>query len=232
MNVDFRHCCSFDQLSQRLQVKALNNLNIFSSTMDSISDSKLNEQIIEQQNQIILEISNTQPLIGHLLSPLILLPEYENTASIGFVPGIKYLSTKYLIRKVRGDGNCFYRSFLFSYLEKLLINYNNDSNNTTKQQAIIEHERIITRIKSCKDELIRLGYSEVAFECFYDVSDHVCINVYIFVRNCILYYNNMDSFLIILNGLSFMFKCVRLHKPTHSCVYLIIYETQYSYIYI
>ena len=138
--------------------------------MDSISDSKLNEQIIEQQNQIILEISNTQPLIGHLLSPLILLPEYENTASIGFIPGIKYLSTKYLIRKVRGDGNCFYRSFLFSYLEKLLINYNNDSNYSVKQQAIIEHERIITRIKSCKDELIRLGYSEVAFECFYDVS--------------------------------------------------------------
>ena len=68
----------------------------------------------------LFEISQNQPLIGNLISPAILIgTEYkeDDYVSPGFIPGLQYLAKSYLMRKVRGDGNCFYRSFLFAYLE-------------------------------------------------------------------------------------------------------------------
>lgn len=143
------------------------------------TDADLNEQIIAQQNQILLEISQNQPLIDILISPSTLInTEYKEEYSMpGFIPGLQYLSTKYLMRKVRGDGNCFYRSFLFAYLERLVMDYHNESINENnskhdeiKQRAVDECNRFIIRIKACREELITLGYSEIAFESFYDVS--------------------------------------------------------------
>ena len=133
-----------------------------------ISDNETNELIIAQQNQILLEISNSQPLIGLLVSPSVLIEDYEKSNSPGFVPGLKYLAQKYLIRKVRGDGNCFYRSLLFSYLERLLTDYNSEDTNL-KQISEKEHARMLEKLKSSKQDLITLGYSEIAFESFYDV---------------------------------------------------------------
>ena len=146
------------------------------------TDSDFNEQVIAQQNQILLEISQNQPLIGILLSPNILIgTEYnEEYSQPGFILGLQYLAKKYLMRKVRGDGNCFYRSFLFSYLERLVMDYHNENltenNEQTQQSQTLkgnsekECMRMITRIKECREELITLGYSEIAFESFYDVS--------------------------------------------------------------
>ena len=49
-----------------------------------------------------------------------LLPAYKDNPG-SFVKGIHWLSTKFSsMRKVRGDGNCFYRSLLFSYMEEML----------------------------------------------------------------------------------------------------------------
>lgn len=137
----------------------------------TVSDTLLNEQIVAQQNQILLEVQS-QPLIGALVSPSLLIPEYEsNIDAPGFIPGLAYLASKYVMRKVRGDGNCFYRSFLFSYLENIVGDYNNSyEDELLKRRAVDEHSRMLRRIKDCKDELIALGYSEVAFECFYDVT--------------------------------------------------------------
>ena len=157
------------------------------------NDSDLNEQIIAQQNQILLEISQSQPLIDILISPSVLInTEYKEGASMpGFIPGLQYLSSKYLMRKVRGDGNCFYRSFLFAYLERLVMDYhhesvteNNNNNEEIKQRAINECNRFIVRIKACREELITLGYSEIAFESFYDVS----LYDFISLRNCAYLY--------------------------------------------
>ena len=125
------------------------------------------EQIAEQQNLILSEISS-QPYIGPLINPNALITDYNNSSSPGFIPGLEYLSKKYFMRKVRGDGNCFYRALLFSYLEKVLIDYNSESD-IIKAKAVNEHKRILQRIKDCRQELIAWGYSEIAFECFYDV---------------------------------------------------------------
>lgn len=48
------------------------------------------------------DASTSLPMIGHLASPEVLLPDYNDANSPGFVPGIQYLATKYNMRKVRG----------------------------------------------------------------------------------------------------------------------------------
>lgn len=133
-------------------------------------------------------------MIGEKVSPLVFLEDYENSISPGFVPGIKYLASKYSIRKVRGDGNCFYRSFLFSYLEELLTLYNSNNINL-KSLAENERIRVEALIIKSKDELITMGYSEIAIECFHDVFLDLLVNLFSYdiVRLLSLFQENGQS---------------------------------------
>ena len=109
--------------------------------------------------------TKAQPMIGEVVGiGATLLPEYENATSPGFVPGIRYLDSKYSgFRKVRRDGNCFYRAFLFSYLENLLTLVEKG-----EETGITELKRFKDVIEGSKEKLIALGFSEFAFECFLD----------------------------------------------------------------
>nr|ACR33927.1 unknown [Zea mays] len=70
---------------------------------------------------------------------------------------IKLLGEQYgALRRTRGDGNCFYRSFMFSYLEHIL---------ETQDKA--EADRIMVKIEECKKTLLSLGYIEFTFEDFF-----------------------------------------------------------------
>ncbi|KAF8378069.1 hypothetical protein HHK36_029404 [Tetracentron sinense] len=60
------------------------------------------------------------------------------------------------IRRTRGDGNCFFRSFMFSYLEHIL-----DS------QDKAEVDRITAHVEQCKKTLQSLGYADFTFEDFF-----------------------------------------------------------------
>jgi ubiquitin thioesterase protein OTUB1 len=72
---------------------------------------------------------------------------------------IKLLGEKYTaLRRTRGDGNCFYRSFMFSYLEHILV---------TQNKA--EMERVMFYIEQCKLDLLSLGYAELTFEDFFSL---------------------------------------------------------------
>jgi ubiquitin thioesterase protein OTUB1 len=49
------------------------------------------------------------------------LAEYANGARI-FVDKISALQSTYAsMRRTRGDGNCFFRSFIYAFLERLLL---------------------------------------------------------------------------------------------------------------
>jgi ubiquitin thioesterase protein OTUB1 len=76
---------------------------------------------------------------------------------------------------VRGDGNCFYRSCLFGYLEGLLTKHIEGS---LKEIADIERKRMLKTITDSKEELIQFGYSEIAIESFYDVTLDVLENLF------------------------------------------------------
>nr|CAB3481572.1 unnamed protein product [Digitaria exilis]CAB3483654.1 unnamed protein product [Digitaria exilis] len=72
---------------------------------------------------------------------------------------IKLLGEQYdALRRTRGDGNCFYRSFMFSYLEHIL---------ETQDKA--EVDRIMIKIEQCKKTLLSLGYIEFTFEDFFSI---------------------------------------------------------------
>jgi len=124
---------------------------------------------LQQMESITEEVVNNQPLISLPKKVDVLLQEYSNTESPGFIPGIKCLSENFSsMRKVRGDGNCFYRALLFGYLENLLNLYLS-SNEESIQFAKSEHERIIKIIQNSLQELISLGYPEYAIESFHEV---------------------------------------------------------------
>lgn len=55
-----------------------------------------------------------------LFQAVICAAEYQSGSAV-FVAKIKKLETMYKsIRRARGDGNCFFRSFIFAYMESLV----------------------------------------------------------------------------------------------------------------
>ncbi|TXG65011.1 hypothetical protein EZV62_012005 [Acer yangbiense] len=60
------------------------------------------------------------------------------------------------IRCTRGDGNCFFRSFVFSYLEHIL---------DSQDQA--EVDCIKAKVEECRKTLQSLGYTDFTFEDFF-----------------------------------------------------------------
>ncbi|PON91786.1 Ubiquitin thioesterase Otubain [Trema orientale] len=85
-----------------------------------------------------------------------LATEYQSGSTI-LLEKIKVLSQQYAaIRRTRGDGNCFYRSFMFSYLEHIL-----------ESQDRAEVDRIKANVEQCRKTLQSLGYAEFTFEDFF-----------------------------------------------------------------
>mmetsp|Transcript_78264 Transcript_78264/g.153622 ORF Transcript_78264/g.153622 Transcript_78264/m.153622 type:complete len:293 (-) Transcript_78264:70-948(-) len=140
---------------------------------DEISDQqKTDEAILQQMQDINQNIVDNQPLIAEAATINdALRGEYiNNTDSPGFLPGLDYLNEKYArIRRVRGDGNCFYRSMLFAYLENLILRLQPGNEHPIQPAlALNEYERMLHIIRRSKDDLVAVGYDEFAVESFYD----------------------------------------------------------------
>lgn len=101
-----------------------------------------------------------QPMIGSHVSVSELAAAYQGNPLPGFLSGIDYLNNKYKsMRKVKGDGNCFYRAFAFAYLEQLHRSYCSvDSQDPAINLAIGELNRFKERIVQSKDDLVSIGY--------------------------------------------------------------------------
>ncbi|CAN0180099.1 unnamed protein product [Ectocarpus sp. 6 AP-2014] len=136
------------------------------ATDSSVDLAKQNEQTVEQQNAINATIKATQPKVGAKEEVDALLPEYEGNPKPGFRKGVQDLGKRYsALRRVRGDGNCFYRSFLFGYLERLLQGIKSVGDANTK--AMMELSRLRQVVHDSKAALIALGYEEVALDDFW-----------------------------------------------------------------
>lgn len=118
-----------------------------------------------EKQRVVVPEEELPDLVSARLPPSVLSVEYENANEIGrpgFLAGVKYLSSNYqALRKVRGDGNCFYRAFLFAYLEKLLEN---------KEVNETERLRMLQVLRDSKDLVASQGYDEFVIETFHDVS--------------------------------------------------------------
>ena len=142
---------------------------------DNESQYKLTEQ---QLAQIEAEIKSSQPLTSQLLPIDALIKQYSNDdksqpngeadhAGEGFLASSKLLATKYTnLRRIRGDGNCYYRAFLYSLCEGLLKQ--RMANTTTSTANDNEFMRIKQLVTNSLSWVCSLGYEESTIEMFYE----------------------------------------------------------------
>ncbi|KAJ0103682.1 hypothetical protein Patl1_05466 [Pistacia atlantica] len=123
------------------------------------------EDIMNQQSEIRAEEAQKVPFVadkfqkrcGAVPEPLsALASEYQSGSPI-LLEKIKMLGEQYAaIRRTRGDGNCFFRSFMFSYLEYIL-----------ESQDRAEVDRVKANVEECRKTLQSLGYADFTFEDFF-----------------------------------------------------------------
>ena len=99
---------------------------------------------------------NSTPFVSDLLDLGILKAEYADNK---FENCFDALYTRYKrVRRLRRDGNCFYRAFLFQLFEHFI------------GEKGAEYERFLKMVVDSKDDLVKNGgYDEVAIEDFHDV---------------------------------------------------------------
>ncbi|KAL6186248.1 hypothetical protein ACLB2K_042369 [Fragaria x ananassa] len=87
-----------------------------------------------------------------------LVAEYQSGSAI-WLEKINVLGEQYAaFRRTRGDGNCFFRSFMFSYLEHILVS-----------QDVTEVDRIKANVEQCRKTLQSLGHTDFTFEDFFSL---------------------------------------------------------------
>ncbi|XP_076463742.1 ubiquitin thioesterase OTUB1-like [Babylonia areolata] len=113
------------------------------------------DESMSLQRAIEKQIADTQDLIGPCQTIDELVEEYAKEDQV-YRQKLEDLKKRYShIRKVRGDGNCFFRGFGFAYLESLL----NDPE---------EFKRFIGIAEKSKDDLLALGFPQFTIEDFHE----------------------------------------------------------------
>ncbi|KAJ4827407.1 ubiquitin-specific protease otu1 [Turnera subulata] len=114
------------------------------------------DDVMQQQSAIRAVEADKIPFLGDKEPLSALAAEYEAGSPI-LLEKIKVLGEQYAaIRRTRGDGNCFFRSFMFSYLEHIL---------ETQDKA--EVDRVKAKVEECRKTLQNLGYVDFTFEDFF-----------------------------------------------------------------
>ena len=125
------------------------------------------ELSIEYENSLRQEIELSSPLVSEELSIKVLLDDYKSNAE--YSTSIKQITDKYkYIRKVRRDGNCFYRSFIYRIFEYICLKNN---------KKLYDH--MVKKINDAKDLIIRNGYDWAFIEEFHNnfyIQFHQCFN--------------------------------------------------------
>ena len=116
-----------------------------------------NEMSVEYENAIREQIQLTTPLISEILPISSLLDDYKNNNE--YLNSIKEITNKYKsIRKVRRDGNCFYRSFIYRLFEYICMKNNENLYNHIKKKIV-----------DAKDLIERNGYDWTFIKDFYNI---------------------------------------------------------------
>ncbi|PPQ83043.1 hypothetical protein CVT26_012174 [Gymnopilus dilepis] len=115
--------------------------------------------ILLQLQQLLNDSVPTRPLIDVLAPMSTLRAEYEN-GSASFLKQIDWLIARGFdrVRRTRGDGDCFYRSLGFAYVESLI-------NSQDRDFAVASS---LSKLESTKDTLDKAGIEKLVYEDFYE----------------------------------------------------------------
>jgi ubiquitin thioesterase protein OTUB1 len=116
-------------------------------------------RLSEERMREIEDETKQSPLTSRLKPLLELEQQYREGGPRHFLAGVAALQKLYGgIRMVRGDGNCYYRAFLFALAEKLCENNKGP-----------EGQRIVTFLKEESWKHVKdVGYNEMTMEMFYE----------------------------------------------------------------
>lgn len=127
-------------------------------SVDAEENRPRDDEILEYQYALRAADAAKMEFVGNKEPLGVLAAEYDMGNPV-FKEKVEKLSEIYgAIRRTRGDGNCFFRSFMFSYLEHIL---------ETKDEG--EVTRVRENIEQCRKTLLNLGYAEFTFEDFLSI---------------------------------------------------------------
>ena len=142
---------------------------------EGISD----DVILQQEQDIRNDIALHQPLVSPITDIMELFSEYEDNPV--FVPKLVELGEQYSsVRKVRGDGNCYYRSILVNLGEQFVkgkVRYPYPSSTTSTASSAtttvispiqLIYNQFISKLEISSDKLISLGYNDSTTPDFFD----------------------------------------------------------------
>ncbi|KAL7485788.1 hypothetical protein ACHAW6_011396 [Cyclotella cf. meneghiniana] len=155
----------------------------------AFDDHEIQYRLTERQLlEIEADIKATQPLTSRPLPIAALIHQYstdsstttttattqtpqrisEESQDFGFRASSELLTNKYThLRRIRGDGNCYYRAFLYSICEGLLKRrFHVTTENGTLHHK--EYNRIRTFVNNSLSWVCSLGYDQTTIEMFYD----------------------------------------------------------------
>ena len=105
------------QVTPGIDSSNINNNNNPNTNIDSLNNI-LNAEI---ENIIREDIEKNTPLISDILPITLLIDEFINNQQ--YIDSVKQIANKYQsIRKIRRDGNCFYRGFIYRIFEYICMN--------------------------------------------------------------------------------------------------------------
>ena len=138
-----------------------------------------NDLILDYENNLRKEIELTTPLISEELPITKLTEEYKSNKE--YLKSIESISKKYkTYRKVRRDGNCFYRSFIYRLFEYICLK--NDKKLFQKiKQKIIESKNLTQKNGyewTVVQDFYELFLKEFT-ECFYSLSSGIIPREYL-----------------------------------------------------
>ncbi|KAL5269026.1 hypothetical protein ACHWQZ_G002748 [Mnemiopsis leidyi] len=112
------------------------------------------DNVIAQMDQISKDIANKSPLVSEPEPVENLKSEY--TQNHGFLAKIEHLTKSYSkIRRVRGDGNCFYRAYAYTLFD------------ACKRDAALR-DRVFKKLDTTLAWLVQLGMPSFTTEDFHD----------------------------------------------------------------
>ncbi|XP_052827653.1 ubiquitin thioesterase OTUB1 isoform X2 [Octopus bimaculoides] len=130
----------------------------------NLEHKNYDEETLAQQHEIEMEVVCSQPLMSDRLPLNQLMKDYAEGDYV-YQEKLKDLQSRYRdLRRTRGDGNCFYRAFGFSYLEKLL----DDKSDLPRFKEVIHQS---------KEDMVNLGFPQFTLEDFYDTFVNVISRV-------------------------------------------------------
>jgi ubiquitin thioesterase protein OTUB1 len=141
--------------------------------MDTSGNNNNNAAELDRQTQARLEEIEEeikkQPLTSEL-KPLADMEAFyrqgeQDYNASHFLAGVQALQKDYSqIRLVRGDGNCYYRAFLYSLAEKIMqMQASSDNVNIKEGHRIVEWIK-----KDSWNKVLAAGYDEITMEAFYE----------------------------------------------------------------